>query len=89
MKRENEILFNGDTVWLNNTAPDSIVSFARVLGDKKVIFIGNLTNKETVCEISDIENYASANILLESKNAIAKDAKNFVFPPFGYMVFQV
>lgn len=43
LKLESDILCYGSTVWVDNSAPEKVLSFSREYGGKKITFIGNIS----------------------------------------------
>lgn len=54
MKACSELLDEGETVWVENSAPDSVVTLKRVLGDKEILFVGNTKNSEITVDAKDV-----------------------------------
>lgn len=52
LKRESDVLCFGDTVWLDNTTPDTVLSFRRSWQGETITFIGNFS-REAVVTILD------------------------------------
>lgn len=46
MRAANPELTSGDVVWLNNTEPNSVLSFLRKKGDAEILVILNLSNRQ-------------------------------------------
>lgn len=88
LKSESDVLCNGKTVWLDNTRADSIISFERVLGSEKIVFVGNLSQKEVTCEISGYKGVNKNNVLIESEEKVSAIGDNFKFPPYTYIAFK-
>ncbi|MBQ8743076.1 MAG: hypothetical protein IJZ03_06875 [Clostridia bacterium] len=61
MKSESEILLNGKTEWIDTNCPENVVAFKRVLGEKEIVFVGNVKDTEVTVSIGDI---------LENKEAL-------------------
>lgn len=87
IKRESDILYGGETKWLDNTVPDSIISFARETDDGKIIFVGNITANSVKCTVDGIVGTEKEN-LFESEEKPQKDGNEFSLPPYGYIVFK-
>ena len=41
LKRDSDILRHGDMKWLDNSAPQSVISFERTYGGESLVFVGN------------------------------------------------
>ncbi|MBR7160819.1 MAG: hypothetical protein IKD07_00250, partial [Clostridia bacterium] len=52
LKAENEALYRGETVWVDNREPDAVLSFKRVLEGEEMLFIGNTKNKAVDVDIA-------------------------------------
>ena len=87
LKRESDILRYGDTVWLDNTAPEKVISFMRTYGDGKIVFIGNAKNEETVCRVDTDFGISDFKVMLTSrKKAEISDDGKITLPPRGFAV---
>ena len=51
IKSESDVLYTGKTVWIENSAPESVISFKRVLNDKEILFVGNAKKCEVDVKI--------------------------------------
>lgn len=47
LKLESDILCYGSTVWVDNSAPEMVLSFSREYNGKKITFIGNISRERT------------------------------------------
>jgi cyclomaltodextrinase / maltogenic alpha-amylase / neopullulanase len=63
MRSNEQALTSGDVIWINNTLPDSVLSFLRKKGDSEILVIVNLSNRQVhvtvdlpVMEYSAVEN---------------------------------
>lgn len=63
MRSNEPALTSGDVVWINNTVPESVLSFLRKKGDSEILVIVNLSNRQVhvtvdlpVMEYSAVEN---------------------------------
>jgi len=63
MRSKEQALTSGDVIWINNTLPDSVLSFLRKKGDSEILVIVNLSNRQVhvtvdlpVMEYSAVEN---------------------------------
>lgn len=88
MKKECHALSSGETVWLDNSVPQKIISFIRQSDDEKIIFIGNPTNTEVKCKLTNISPDMS-NKLLESEDTVKLGENGYVIPPYGYMIAEI
>ena len=46
LKLESDILCYGSTVWVDNSAPEKVLSFSREYNGKKITFIGNISREK-------------------------------------------
>ncbi len=63
IRNEDAALTTGDLIWINNSEPDSVLSFLRSKGSEEILIILNLSNRDThvtvdlpVMEYSSVEN---------------------------------
>ena len=85
LKSTSEILDLGETVWLDTSAPDSVIAFKRAFNGKEITFIGN--TKPTPCEISisDITSCKKA-LLFNGEHKIQHSSLSLA--PREYVVFE-
>ena len=88
MKKECNALSSGETVWLDNSVPQKIISFIRQSDDEKIIFIGNLSDQEIEGRINDFPLNISKT-LLESEEAVKLGENGYIIPPYGYIVAEI
>ena len=69
MRNKYTALTSGDLVWINNSEPDSVLSFLRKKGDEEIVVILNLSNRNTHVTIDlPVMDYSSVeNLLSEGK----------------------
>ncbi len=85
LKAYNEAIIDGDFEFIENSCPDSVISFKRKHNGKTVVFIGNLSEKEVSLKLdSDIKN---AKSLLDNNVCVNKD--NLEFKKYGYSIFEL
>jgi len=84
MKSESDLLCYGETVWIENVAPDCVLSFKRVLNGEEIIFVGN--TKNTTAEIDAAITDNKKCILTNGKNTI--NGEKFVLEPYEYVVLK-
>ena len=46
MRKQHSAFTSGELIWLNNSAPDSLVTFLRKKGDEQILVIVNLSNRK-------------------------------------------
>ena len=85
MKSESDLLCFGETIWINNSAPDSVLSFKRVLDGHEMIFLGNTKNYNVSVDITDMLNNKKC-ILYNDEHKIENNILNL--NPYEYLVFE-
>jgi len=87
IRKTSEILCSGETVWLDNTEPKKITSFARVLRNEKIVFIGNMSKDRVECKVSELT-FDIKEKLFESEEKTENINGRFIIPPYGYIVLK-
>ena len=85
MKSESDLLCFGKTIWINNSAPDSVLSFKRVLDGHEMIFLGNTKNYNVSVDITNMLNNKKC-ILYNDEHKIENNILNL--NPYEYVVFE-
>jgi len=69
IRKEQAALHSGELIWINNTAPDSVLSFLRKRGAEEILVIINLSNRKTfvTVDLPVMEYYSVENLLKEGK----------------------
>lgn len=69
MRASEPALTSGDLVWINNTEPDSVLSFLRKKGNDEVLVILNLSNRDVhvTIDLPVMDYYAVQNLLEPDK----------------------
>ncbi len=69
MRAGQSALTSGDLIWINNTEPDSVLSFLRVKGSEQVLVILNLSNRKlhVTIDLPVMDNYVVDNLLKPGK----------------------
>lgn len=84
LKAENELLYLGKTVWIENSMPDTVISFKRILDGEEILFIGNTKN----CTVDvDIEIPHDKKCILTNSQNMSSNRK-LHFDPYEYAVFM-
>ena len=84
LRQENAFLFDGETTWVDNDCPDTILTFTRTLGDKKWFVLVNLSSdKQNVNTKFD----KPLNNKILCKN-VYKTENEFIAEPYGYIVYD-
>ena len=89
LRMGNEALWNGQTKWLDTSAPESVIAFMRTCGKQNIAVFVNAKNAKVSFETSlDTQ---GAKTMLSSGAAIeSKDGKTFAkLEPFGYAIVQL
>jgi cyclomaltodextrinase len=90
MRRAERALTHGALAWLDNDAPDAVLSFLRTLDDEQILAVVNLTGKEVRVRIAAPPEGAPAFRPLLIKDAKAETAKHgkevFVLAGSGFLV---
>jgi len=62
-------LTRGGVVWINNSAPDSVLSFLRKDGNTEILVMVNLSNRQThvTIDLPVMDYYAVQNLLKPDK----------------------
>ena len=62
-------IYSGSVVWINNSQPDSVLSFLRKSEDSEVLVIVNLSNREVsvTLDLPVMDNYVVENLLEPGK----------------------
>ena len=89
LRMENEALWNGQTKWLDTSAPESVLAFMRTCGKQNIAIFVNAKNAGASFETS--LDTRGAKTMLSSGAAIeSKDGKTFAkLEPFGYAILQL
>lgn len=85
LKAENSILKYGDTIWLENSNPDSILSLMRIRKGEAMVFIGNTSKEIRSGKIKELPETAE---ILFSNGIINHDCDSFTFNGSGYAVLK-
>ena len=69
MRAKYSALASGDLIWINNTNPDSVLSFLRKKGEEEILVIINLSNRDThvTIDLPVMDYYSVENLLKEGK----------------------
>lgn len=69
MRATHPELTSGDVIWINNTEPDSVLSFLRKKGKAEVLVIVNLSNRQVnvTIDLPVMDYYAVQNLLTPGK----------------------
>lgn len=81
---------SGDLIWINNTAPDSVLCFLRKSGKDEVLVILNLSNRNVhvTIDLPVMDYYAVENLLAPGKTwfSLYSGRVSADFDAFGYVV---
>jgi len=84
LKLESDILCYGSTVWVNNSAPEKLLSFSREYNGKKITFIGNISREKAASEF----NAEFGGRVLFSNGAEKISDGTIELEPRGYVVLE-
>ena len=87
IKKNNGIVINGFTKWLDNNCEDNIVSFMREYMGQRVVFIGNLSPNELTFKVDSV-NAICGKILIKGRNGFTATKGEITLSGFGYVVFE-
>ena len=81
---ESDILCYGSTVWVDNSAPEKLLSFSREYNGKKITFIGNISREKAASEF----NAEFGGRVLFSNGAEKISDGTIELEPRGYVVLE-
>ena len=84
LKLESDILCYGSTVWVDNSAPEKLLSFSREYNGKKITFIGNISREKAASEV----NAEFGGRVLFSNGAEKISDGTIELEPRGYVVLE-
>ena len=84
LKLESDILCYGSTVWVDNSAPEKLLSFSREYNGKKITFIGNISREKAASEF----NAEFGGRVLFSNGAEKISDGTIELEPRGYIVLE-
>jgi hypothetical protein len=69
MRAKYPALTSGELIWINNTKPDSVLSFLRKQGNEEILAILNLSNREThvTIDLPVMDYYRVDNLLSDGQ----------------------
>ncbi|HEV2136070.1 MAG TPA: alpha-amylase family glycosyl hydrolase [Terracidiphilus sp.] len=69
MRASQPALTSGSLIWINNTEPDSVLSFLRKFGDEEILVMMNLSNRDVhvTVDLPVMDYYAVQNLLSPGK----------------------
>lgn len=69
MRASQPALTSGSVIWINNTEPDSVLSFLRKLGNEEILVMINLSNRDVhvTIDLPVMDYYAVQNLLSPGK----------------------
>lgn len=88
MRRSDPIFSQGETIWLDNDQPDSVLSFLRQYNDEKILVAVNMKPRPVQVEI---KNYSAAegSVLLANTTKSTRDlslSPKLDLPAYGYLI---
>lgn len=84
LKLESDILCYGSTIWVDNSAPEKLLSFSREYNGKKITFIGNISREKAASEF----NAEFGGRVLFSNGAEKISDGTIELEPRGYVVLE-
>lgn len=84
LKLESDILCYGSTVWVDNSAPEKLLSFSREYNGKKITFSGNISREKAASEF----NAEFGGRVLFSNGAEKISDGTIELEPRGYVVLE-
>lgn len=84
LKLESDILCYGSTVWVDNSAPEKLLSFSREYNGKKITFIGNISREKAASGF----NAEFGGRVLFSNGAEKISDGTIELEPRGYVVLE-
>jgi len=90
MRREEAALSAGELIWINNSAPDNLVSFLRKRGDQEILVVINLSNRKCAGAVDlPVSEYPALQDLIKNQRigfSIAPGKVTFNLGTFEYIV---
>lgn len=84
LKLESDILCYGSTVWVDNSAPEKLLSFSREYNGKKITFIGNISREKATSGFNE----EFGGRVLFSNGAEKISDGTIELEPRGYVVLE-
>jgi len=85
LRKEEAALTSGEMVWVNNTVPDSVLSFARKEGDDEILVIVNLKNQSLSGSVDlPVRNYPRLKLLFSGGGALTTELEKMVAGRVGF-----
>ncbi len=88
LKATSEILRDGETVWIDNSAPEAVLSFARKAENGSLVTVGNISTDPVIVKLCNV-NLDGCKVLLESEAKAAIRDDTLVIPSHGYIVAEM
>jgi glycosidase len=83
-------IYSGSVVWVNNSEPDSVLSFLRKYGDSEVLVVVNLSNRDVsvTLDLPVMDNYVVENLIEPGKTwfQLYSGRVSAKLGAFGYIV---
>ena len=90
LRSSESAIYSGDVIWVNNTAPNDVVSYLRKSGESEVLVIVNLSNRDVhvTLDLPVMEYYVVDNLLGPGKTwfQLYSGRVSSDLPAFGYVV---
>lgn len=92
MRHAERALTHGTLAWLDNDAPDAVLSYLRTLGDKQILTVVNLTGRQVRVQIGappgGIANFRPLLVQGGKEEATNDGGRSFVLEGNGFFVGQ-
>ena len=82
LRREDVLLREGKTEWLEHNCPENVIAFRRVYEDRSILFVGNLRGEACCVTLSDV---TTADVIV-SGGAKESAPGTFALEPYGFAV---
>jgi len=69
LRNSEPAIYSGDVIWVNNSQPESVLSFLRKLGDSEILVVVNLSNRDVsvTLDLPVMDYYVVDNLLEPGK----------------------
>lgn len=88
LKKDSVVLCDGETEWLDHSAPEQVLAFRRTAGERSIVFVGNLSAQPVTVQVRES---AGGTVLLQNgvRNVTgAPDGRTLTLERYGYLVTE-
>lgn len=85
LHHRSDAIANGKVCWIDNDAPDEVISYIKKSDKQSVLIAVNTKNKALIAEPAEKINFSK---ILMSRNATA-DSGKFAMEPYGYVIAEI